>query len=156
MLARSPVTNNEQQAMNIIIGSDHAGFDLKEQIRKFLSEKGYNIKDVGTFSHESVDYPLIAKELAQNIAEKKFSRGILLCGSGLGMSITANRFRNVRAALCHNIYTVELSRKHNDANILVLGGRILGSGLALEMVEIFLHTDFEGGRHLRRLEEIDT
>jgi len=156
MLARSPATNNEQQAMNIIIGSDHAGFDLKEQIRKYLSEKGYNIKDVGTFSHESVDYPLIAKELAQNIAEKKFSRGILLCGSGLGMSITANRFRNVRAALCHNIYTVELSRKHNDANILVLGGRILGSGLALEMVEIFLHTDFEGGRHLRRLEEIDT
>jgi len=156
MLASSPVTNNKQQAMNIIIGSDHAGFDLKEQIRKFLSEKGYNIKDVGTFSHESVDYPLIAKELAQNIAEKKFSRGILLCGSGLGMSITANRFRNVRAALCHNIYTVELSRKHNDANILVLGGRILGSGLALEMVEIFLHTDFEGGRHLRRLEEIDT
>jgi len=142
--------------MNIIIGSDHAGFDLKEQIRNFLSEKGYNVKDVGTFSHESVDYPLIAKEVAQNIAEKKFSRGILLCGSGIGMSITANRFKNVRAALCHNLYTVELSRKHNDANILVLGGRILGSGLALEMVEIFLHTDFQGGRHLRRLEEIDT
>jgi len=95
--------------MNIIIGSDHAGFDLKEQIRKYLSEKGYNIKDVGTFSHESVDYPLIAKELAQNIAEKKFSRGILLCGSGLGMSITANRFRNVRAALCHNISGSEMS-----------------------------------------------
>jgi ribose 5-phosphate isomerase B len=142
--------------MNIIIGSDHAGFDLKEQIRKFLSEKGYNIKDVGTFSHESVDYPLIAKEVAQNIAEKKFSRGILLCGSGIGMSITANRFNNVRAALCHNLYTVELSRKHNDANILVLGGRTLDSGLAFKMVEIFLHTDFEGGRHLRRLEEIDT
>jgi len=111
---------------------------------------------VGAFSHESVDYPLIAKEVAQNIAEKKFSRGILLCGSGIGMSITANRFKNVRAALCHNFYTVELSRKHNDANILVLGGRILGSGLALEMVDIFLHTDFEGGRHQRRLEEIDT
>ncbi|HDH87611.1 MAG TPA: ribose 5-phosphate isomerase B [Desulfobacteraceae bacterium] len=142
--------------MNIIIGSDHAGFDLKEQIKKFLSEKGYIVKDVGTFSHESVDYPLIAKEVAQNIAEKKFSRGILLCGSGIGMSITSNRFKNVRAALCHNLYTVELSRKHNDANILVLGGRILGSGLALEMVNIFLHTDFEGGRHQRRLEEIDT
>jgi len=156
MLARCPATSNEQQAMNIIVGSDHAGFDLKEQIRNFLSEKGYNVKDVGTFSHESVDYPLIAKEVAQNIAEKKFSRGILLCGSGIGMSITANRFKNVRAALCHNLYTVELSRKHNDANILVLGCRILGSGLALEMVEIFLHTDFEGGRHLRRLEEIDT
>jgi ribose 5-phosphate isomerase B len=156
MLARSPATSNEQQAMNIIIGSDHAGFDLKEQIRNFLSEKGYDVKDVGTFSHESVDYPLIAKEVAQNIAEKKFSRGILLCGSGIGMSITANRFKNVLAALCHNLYTVELSRKHNDANILVLGGRILGSGLSLEMVEIFLHTDFQGGRHLRRLEEIDT
>jgi len=142
--------------MNIIIGSDHARFDLKEQIKKFLSEKGYIVKDVGTFSHESVDYPLIAKEVAQNIAEKKFSRGILLCGSGIGMSITSNRFKNVRAALCHNLYTVELSRKHNDANILVLGGRILGSGLALEMVNIFLHTDFEGGRHQRRLEEIDT
>ena len=142
--------------MNIIIGSDHAGFDLKEQIKKFLSEKGYIVKDVGTFSHESVDYPLIAKEVAQNIAKKKFSRGILLCGSGIGMSITSNRFKNVRAALCHNLYTVELSRKHNDANILVLGGRILGSGLALEMVNIFLHTDFEGGRHQRRLEEIDT
>ena len=84
MLARSPVTNNEQQAMNIIIGADHAGFDLKEQIRNFLSEKVYNVKDIGTFSHESVDYPLIAKEVAKNIAEKKFSRGILLCGSGIG------------------------------------------------------------------------
>jgi len=142
--------------LDIDLGSDHAGFDLKEQIKKFLSEKGYIVKDVGTFSHESVDYPLIAKEVAQNIAEKKFSRGILLCGSGIGMSITSNRFKNVRAALCHNLYTVELSRKHNDANILVLGGRILGSGLALEMVNIFLHTDFEGGRHQRRLEEIDT
>ena len=142
--------------MNIIIGSDHAGFDLKEQIKKFLSEKGYIVKDVGTFSHESVDYPLIAQEVAQNIAEKKFTRGILLCGSGIGMSIVANRFKNVRAALCHNLYTVELSRRHNDANILTLGGRIIGSGMALEMVDIFLHTDFEGERHQRRLEEIDT
>ena len=142
--------------MNIIIGSDHAGFDLKEQIRIFLSEQGYEVKDVGTFSHESVDYPIIAQEIAKNIADKKFTRGILLCGSGIGMSITANRFQNVRAALCHNLYTVELSRKHNDANILVLGGRILGPGLALAMVSLFLHTDFEGGRHQRRLNKIDT
>ena len=148
--------NQRATSMNIIIGSDHAGFDLKEQIRNFLIEKGYSVKDAGTFSHESVDYPLIAQEVAKNIAEKEFSRGILLCGSGIGMSITANRFRNVRAALCHNLYTVELSRKHNDANVLVLGGRILGSGMALEMVDVFLHTDFEGGRHSRRLEEIDT
>jgi len=143
--------------MDIIIGSDHAGFDLKEEIRRFLSEKGdYSVKDMGTFSHEPADYPIIAHELAKNISEKKFKRGILLCGSGIGMSIVANRYRNVRAALCHNLYTVRLSRKHNDANILVLGGRVLGVGLALEMVDLFLSTDFEGGRHQRRVEEIES
>lgn len=143
--------------MNIIIGSDHAGFDLKEEIKRFLSEKGdYIIKDIGAFSHEPVDYPIIAHKVAKNIAERKFNRGILLCGSGIGMSMVANRYRNVRAALCHNLYTVRLSRRHNDANILVLGGRVLGIGLALDMVDLFLSTDFEGGRHQRRLEEIDT
>ena len=143
--------------MNIIIGSDHAGFDLKEEIKRFLSEKGdYIIKDMGAFSHEPVDYPIIAHKVAKNIAERKFNRGILLCGSGIGMSMVANRYRNVRAALCHNLYTVRLSRRHNDANILVLGGRVLGIGLALDMVDLFLSTDFEGGRHQRRLEEIDT
>ncbi len=143
--------------MDIIIGSDHAGFDLKEEIRRFLSEKGdYSVKDLGAFSHEPADYPIIAHELAKNISEKKFKRGILLCGSGIGMSIVANRYRNVRAALCHNLYTVRLSRKHNDANILVLGGRVLGVGLALEMVDLFLGTDFEGGRHQRRVEEIES
>ena len=143
--------------MDIIIGSDHAGFDLKEEIRRFLSEKGdYSVKDMGTFSHEPADYPIIAHELAKNISEKKFKRGILLCGSGIGMCIVANRYRNVRAALCHNLYTVRLSRKHNDANILVLGGRVLGVGLALEMVDLFLSTDFEGGRHQRRVEEIES
>jgi ribose 5-phosphate isomerase B len=143
--------------MDIIIGSDHAGFDLKEEIRRFLSEKGdYSVKDLGTFSHEPADYPIIAHELAKSISEKKFKRGILLCGSGIGMCIVANRYRNVRAALCHNLYTVRLSRKHNDANILVLGGRVLGVGLALEMVDLFLSTDFEGGRHQRRVEEIES
>ena len=143
--------------MNIIIGSDHAGFDLKEEIKRFLSERGdYIIKDIGAFSHEPVDYPIIAHKVAKNIAERKFNRGILLCGSGIGMSMVANRYRNVRAALCHNLYTVRLSRRHNDANILVLGGRVLGIGLALDMVDLFLSTDFEGGRHQRRLEEIDT
>jgi len=142
--------------MDIILGSDHAGFDLKEEIKGFLSERGgYRVKDVGTFSHESADYPMIAHEVAKNISEKKFKRGLLVCGSGIGMSIVANRYRNVRAALCHNLYTVRLSRKHNDANILVLGGRILGVGLALEMVDLFLSTDFEGGRHQRRVDQID-
>jgi len=143
--------------MNIIIGSDHAGFDLKEEIKRFLSERGdYIIKDMGAFSHEPVDYPIIAHKVAKNIAERKFNRGILLCGSGIGMSMVANRYRNVRAALCHNLYTVRLSRRHNDANILVLGGRVIVMGLALDMVDLFLSTDFEGGRHQRRLEEIDT
>ncbi len=142
--------------MRVVIGSDHAGYGLKEEIKKHLNEKGgYSVKDVGAFSKEPVDYPLIGHELAKHIAEGKFSRGILICGSGIGMSMVANRHRNVRAALCHNLYTVRLSREHNDANVLVLGARVLGVGLALEMVGLFLSTDFEGGRHLRRVKEID-
>ena len=142
--------------MDIIIGSDHAGFDLKERIKVFLFEKNeFSVKDIGTFNHDPIDYPIIAHEVAKNVSEKKFSRGILICGSGIGMSIVANKHRNVRAALCHNLYTVKLSRKHNDANILALGGRVLGVGLALEMVDLFLHTEFEGGRHKRRLDKIE-
>jgi ribose 5-phosphate isomerase B len=142
--------------MDIIIGSDHAGFDLKEKIKTFLSEKNeFSVKDIGTFNHDPIDYPIIAHEAAKNISEKKFSRGILICGSGIGMSIVANKHRNVRAALCHNLYTVKFSRNHNDANILALGGRVLGVGLALEMVDLFLHTEFEGGRHKKRLDKIE-
>ncbi len=142
--------------MDIIIGSDHAGFDLKERIKVFLFEKNkFSVKDIGAFNHDPIDYPIIAHEVAKNVSEKKFSRGILICGSGIGMSIVANKHRNVRAALCHNLYTVKLSRKHNDANILALGGRVLGVGLALEMVDLFLHTELEGGRHKRRLDKIE-
>lgn len=144
------------QTVRVLIGSDHAGYDLKEEIKTHLGQKDTcSIDDVGTFSKEPVDYPLVGHELAKRISEGNFCRGILICGSGIGMSIVANRHRNVRAALCHNLYTVELSRKHNDANVLVLGARVLGIGLALEMVERFLDTDFEGGRHLRRIGEID-
>lgn len=144
------------QGMTIAIGSDHAGYDLKEAVKAYLSEKGaYRIKDIGAFSKESLDYPLIGHELAKGISDGTFSTGILICGSGIGMSMVANRHKNVRAALCHNLYTVRLSREHNDANVLVMGGRILGVGLALEMVELFLTTDFEGGRHGRRVGEID-
>jgi ribose 5-phosphate isomerase B len=142
--------------MTIGIGSDHAGYALKEAIKTYLSEKGtYRVNDIGTRNQEPVDYPLIGHELAKGISEGSFSKGILICGSGIGMSIVANRHRNVRAALCHNLYTVRLSRQHNDANILVMGGRVIGVGLALDMVELFLHTDFEGGRHARRVGEID-
>jgi ribose 5-phosphate isomerase B len=142
--------------MKILIGSDHAGYELKEEIKRYLSEKGtYSVNDVGAFNKEPIDYPLIGHEVAKGISEGNFTRGILICGSGIGMSIVANRHRNVRAALCHNLYTVRLSREHNDANILVLGGRVLGVGLALEMVELFLETGFAGDRHLRRVKEID-
>ena len=142
--------------MNIIIGSDHAGLDLKEAIKKSLTEKGeYSVTDMGTFSNEPVDYPIIAHQVAKNISEKRFHRGILICGSGIGMSIVANRYPHVRAALCSNLYAVKVSRQHNDANILALGGRVLGADLALEMVDLFLHTQFEGGRHQRRLEQIE-
>jgi ribose 5-phosphate isomerase B len=144
------------QVMSIVLGSDHGGYDLKEAVKAYLAEKGaYSVQDIGAFGKEPVDYPLIGHELATGISEGKFSRGILICGSGIGMSIVANRHRNVRAALCHNLYTVRLSREHNDANVLVVGGRVLGVGLALEMVELFLSTDFEGGRHDRRVGEID-
>jgi ribose 5-phosphate isomerase B len=142
--------------MDIIVGSDHAGFDLKEEIKKALLETGrFAVKDVGSFSRDAVDYPLIAHEVAENISEGRFGKGILICGSGIGMSIVANRHRNVRAALCSNLYAVKVARQHNDANILVLGGRVLGFGLALEMVDLFFQTDFEGGRHQRRVEQFE-
>jgi len=142
--------------MNVIIGSDHAGFDLKEEIKRSLTEKGeYPVTDMGTFSNEPVDYPIIAHQVAKNISEKRFRRGILICGSGIGMSIVANRYPHVRAALCSNLYAVKVGRQHNDANILALGGRVLGIDLALEMVDLFLHTQFEGVRHQRRLEQIE-
>ncbi|MFW6115207.1 MAG: ribose 5-phosphate isomerase B [Thermodesulfobacteriota bacterium] len=142
--------------MTIIIGSDHAGYDLKEAVKTFLNERGvYSVHDIGAFSNDPIDYPMIAHELAQAVSEGKFAKGILICGSGIGMSIVANRYKKVRAALCHNLYTVRLSREHNDANVLAMGGRVLGIGLALEMVELFLSTAFEGGRHASRVGEID-
>lgn len=142
--------------MNVIVGSDHAGFDLKEEIKRSLNEKGeYPVTDMGTFSNEPVDYPIIAHQVAKNISEKRFHWGILVCGSGIGMSIVANRYPRVRVALCSNLFAVEVSRQHNDANILVLGGRVLGTDLALEMVDLFLDTQFEGGRHQRRVEQIE-
>lgn len=142
--------------MDIIIGSDHAGYDMKEECRLFLEDlSGYNVMDAGVHSRESSDYPNIAKKVAEAITNGEYSRGILICGSGIGMSIAANRYKGVRAALCHNLYLARMSRQHNDANILVMGGRVIGAGLALEMIEVFLKTEFEGGRHQRRLDLID-
>jgi ribose 5-phosphate isomerase B len=142
--------------MNIIIGSDHAGFDLKEACRSFLEGLAeFPVQDAGVFSRDSADYPEIAHKVSNAVSTGEFSRGILICGTGLGMSIAANRHKGVRAALCHNLYTVRLGRAHNDANILCMGGRAIGVGLALEMVELFLKTPFEGGRHQRRIDLIE-
>ena len=142
--------------MEIIIGSDHAGFDLKEECRLFLNkEDTYKVVDVGVYNRQSSDYPKIAHTVARAIADGEYPRGILICGSGIGMSIVANRYKGVRAALCHNLYLARMSRQHNNANILVMGGRVIGVGIALEIVEIFLKTEFDKGRHKSRLDLID-
>ncbi len=142
-------------AMRIAVGSDHAGFPLKEEIITLLRELGHEVEDFGCPSTQSVDYPSYAKEVAVAVAQGRFHRGILICGTGIGMSITANRFRGVRAALCHELLTARMSRAHNDANILCMGARIIGPGLAREMVKVWLETPFEGGRHERRICMID-
>ncbi|MFH2219517.1 MAG: ribose 5-phosphate isomerase B [Pseudomonadota bacterium] len=139
----------------IIMGSDHAAYALKEKIKAYIIENGIDVEDVGTHSEDSVDYPDIGIKVASAVSTGKFNRGILLCGSGIGMSMVANRFPGVRAALCTDLFSAIMSRRHNNANILVLGGRITGEGLALEMVRSWLETPFDGGRHQSRIEKFD-
>jgi ribose 5-phosphate isomerase B len=142
--------------MKIIIGSDHAGYDLKEVCKAHLLKSDENqIKDAGVFSRDSSDYPRIAKEVAGAISRGEYDRGVLICGTGIGMSITANRFKRVRAAVCQDVYSAKMTRLHNDANILAMGGRIVGPGLAVEILDVFMKTEFEGGRHQKRLDLID-
>ena len=142
--------------MNIIIGSDHGGFELKETCREFMETlDDCDVMDAGTFSEDSMDYPLVAHKVSKAISEGEFERGILICGTGIGMSVVANRYPGVRACLCHNLFTARLSREHNDANILVMGGRVIGKGIAIEMVELFLRMSFDGGRHEQRLNLIE-
>ncbi len=138
----------------IAIGSDHAGFELKSVIKELLENLGYIPVDYGTEDSCSVDYPDYAFKVSEAISKGVFRRGILICGTGLGMSIVANKFPGVRATLCHDPYTARMSRLHNDSNILVLGGRVLDSRVACEIVKVWVETPFEGGRHLRRLEKI--
>ncbi|ACO04760.1 MAG TPA: ribose 5-phosphate isomerase B [Persephonella sp.] len=137
--------------MKISIGSDHAGFELKEIIKDHLQKKGYEVVDKGTYSKESVDYPLFGEAVGRSVSEGETDRGIVICGTGIGISISANKIKGVRAALCTNEYMARMSRKHNDANVLALGSRVLGIDLALSIVDTFLSTDFEGGRHERRV-----
>lgn len=135
----------------IAIGSDHGGFELKQEIMKHLSEKGLEYKDYGTYTTDSCDYPVYGEAVARAVAGGECDKGILICGTGIGISISANKVRGIRAALCGDCYSAEYTRRHNDANILALGARTTGSGLALKIVDTFLETQFEGGRHARRV-----
>lgn len=138
----------------IVIGSDHGGFRLKEKLKSFLTKKGYEVKDVGCFNQESCDYPEFAYCVARDVSKGRFEKGILICKSGIGNSIAANKVKGVRAALCYNLKATQLSRQHNDANLLVLGALFVKEALAKRMVNLWLNTEFEGGRHLRRVRQI--
>jgi ribose 5-phosphate isomerase B len=140
--------------LRIAIGSDHAGFELKEYIKRELSSKGYVIIDSGTDTNKSVDYSDFGFKVANLVSDGEADKGILICGTGVGMSITANKVKGIRAALIFDLYTAMQSRKHNDANILVLGARVTGQGLAEEIVNVWLNTSFEGGRHEKRVKKI--
>lgn len=140
--------------MKIAIGSDHGGYGLKELIRKHLQEKGFDIKDFGTDSTASVDYPDFAKAVGEAVVAEEFQRGILICGTGIGISIAANKIPGVRCALVGDCFSAKATRQHNDANILALGERVVGPGLALEIVDIWLSAEFEGGRHQGRVDKI--
>lgn len=140
----------------LIIGCDHAALVLKESIKQWLQAQGVDVVDVGAFDSGAVDYPRIAAEVASRISDGAFARGILMCGTGLGMSMAANRFAHVRAALCNDLFSAIMSRRHNDANILVMGGRVVGDVLAIEIVRTWLATEFEGGRHQKRLDLFDS
>ncbi|HNQ63548.1 MAG TPA: ribose 5-phosphate isomerase B [Syntrophorhabdaceae bacterium] len=140
--------------MKLAIGSDHAGFELKEYLKQILLSKGYDLTDVGTYDKSSVDYPDFGFKVAHLVSSKLADKGILVCGTGIGMSVVANKVKSVRAALAFDIYTAIQSRKHLDANILVLGGRVTGQGLAEEIVNAWLNTPFESGRHEKRIEKI--
>ncbi|MFM8456072.1 MAG: ribose 5-phosphate isomerase B [Ignavibacteria bacterium] len=140
--------------MNIAIGSDHAGFTRKQEILSYLQAQGHEVKDLGTYSKDSMDYPDIAVEVAKLVASREVERGILICGSGIGVSIVANKTEGVRAANCLNEEMASLSRQHNDANVLTLGERLVDTKTALSMVDVFLTTPFEGGRHEQRVNKI--
>jgi ribose 5-phosphate isomerase B len=138
----------------IAIGSDHAGFPVKEAIKKYLETAGYSVDDQGTASEDSVDYPDFGKAVGQRVAAKQDDLGIVVCGTGIGISIAANKVPGIRAALAHNVMTAQLAREHNDANVLAFGARIVTPAAALEMVQVFLDTGYAGGRHQRRLDKI--
>ena len=141
--------------MKIAIGSDHGGFEYKEFIKEYLKDKDFEVIDVGTFSDESCDYPVIAKELTRKIVSSEVKKGILICGTGIGMSIAANKVKGIRAALCGDVSSARLTREHNNSNVLCLGARIIGKVTAIDIVDIWLKTEFLGGRHQKRIDSIE-
>lgn len=143
--------------MKIAIGNDHAGVDLKREVVAALKQEGMELEDFGTHDTRSVDYPDIAKPVAEAVAMGSFDRGILICGTGIGMSITANKVKGVRAALCHDTFSARATREHNDSNLLCMGARVVGPGVALDVVRTWLAVDFSGDeRHLRRIAKIES
>ena len=141
--------------LKIAIGSDHGGFNYKESVMDYLRARNIEFVDVGTYTRESCDYPEIAKAVARKVVAGEADRGILICGTGIGMSIAANKIKGIRAALCSDTYSARVSRAHNNANILCIGERVIGEHLALDIVDIWLKTGFEGGRHKRRVDMIE-
>jgi len=140
--------------MHVAVGSDHAGFRLKQKVMEILTELGYRFEDFGCYDTSSVDYPDIGRAVAEAVSQGKFNLGILICSTGIGMSIVANKIPGIRAALCHDPFSARRAREHNNANVLCLGESIIGPGLLREILLTFLNADFEGGRHARRLEKI--
>ena len=138
----------------IYVGSDHGGFELKEHVAEYLKEKGIEFEECGTYSSDSCDYPDIAENVANKVVADKGSYGILVCGTGIGISIAANKVKGIRAACCSDTFSARYTRKHNDANILCFGGRVIGPGMAEELIDAFLGSDFEGGRHAKRVAKI--
>ena len=141
--------------MKLVLASDHGGFELKEEIKKHLEEKGHEIVDIGTYSTESVHYPQYGRKAAEMVAAGEVERGILCCGTGIGISLAANKVKGIRCAVVSDAFSCKMSRAHNDANMLSLGGRVVGVGLALQLVDIWMETEFEGGRHQTRVDMIE-
>ncbi|MBQ6873915.1 MAG: ribose 5-phosphate isomerase B [Clostridia bacterium] len=138
----------------IALGADHGGYELKESIKKYLEEKGIEYKDFGTYTPESVDYAAIAQRTCLSVVNGECEKAVLCCGTGIGISMAANKVKGIRAACCSDYFSAKFTRLHNDANALCLGGRVVGAGLAIELVDVFINTEFEGGRHQRRVDQI--
>jgi ribose 5-phosphate isomerase B len=154
-MPRSSSKSFQGRSMQIGLACDHGGFELKEELKAFLKMLGVEPIDMGTFNEDSVDYPDFGVLVAEKVSRGELEKGILICGTGIGMSMVANKFPRIRAALVNDLYSSRCSREHNDANILIIGGRIVGKELAKEIVKVWLETPFAGGRHKKRLEKIE-